>query len=118
MSRPRGETTVHGKVARRIADVRAGIVAPQFHAEARRIAEARNSAQRSLRRTIKDLEVVDGEEKCGSLDCALRAPLGMTTTDAPAVIPSERSESRDLHLSAPPRETAAVVASGGSGQRR
>jgi hypothetical protein len=32
-------------------------------------------------------------DECGSLDVALRAPLGMTG----AVIPSERSESRDLH---------------------
>ena len=31
---------------------------------------------------------------CGSLDSALRAPLGMTAS----VIPSERSESRDLHF--------------------
>ena len=50
----------------------------------------------------------DGE-KCRSLDSALRAPLGMTTClvriRAPAhlrtcaaVIPSERSESRDLYF--------------------
>ncbi|HEU4721517.1 MAG TPA: hypothetical protein VFS59_09150 [Gemmatimonadaceae bacterium] len=32
--------------------------------------------------------------KCRSLDAALRAPLRMTAD----VIPSERSESRDLHL--------------------
>jgi hypothetical protein len=41
--------------------------------------------------------------ECRSLDFALRAPLGMTTH----VIPSERSESRDLHLLVVPSERSA-----------
>ena len=54
-----------------------------------RSAEARRAAQGSLRRTIKDYDVVDGEEKC----TAVRAPIWRLVLCASAVPPHLRVES-------------------------